>query len=221
MTLAERQVCRTRTGMTFNEHDHSRNGDGRFTATARTEAASVTLAGNRPAPAHELFRMAAEEAAAGAPIQELEPASKEESRRLLDNRAGLPDGEVLHVELHHETTPRDQSGYAELTGPSDGRPLIVHTGSTNLPFRLASGKAVIWADSSAGNHLVVGRGTEAIIVSSPDAHVTVHVEDGAHAAFHCGAESDHLLAFTEGSGRVDVVYSTEDGPRPYARRTHP
>lgn len=205
--------------MTFHEHDRSRSGDGRFAATVRPEAENVTLAGARPARAHELFRLAAEEAAAGATIQGIEPATKAEAKRLLDNREGLAGGAVLQVELNHETTPRDPNGYAELTGPSDGRPLIVHTGSTNRPFRLSAGRAVIWADSSAGNHLAIGPGAEATIVSSPDAHVTVNVEDGGQAAFHCGSETDRFLAFTEGSGRVDVVYSTEDEPRPYVRRT--
>lgn len=201
--------------MTFNEHDHSRRGDGRFTAAARTEAVSVTLTGARPARAHELFRLAAEEAAAGAPIHAIEPATKEESRRLLDNREGLPDGAVLHVELNHETTPdRGPSGYAEIICPSDGRALIVHTGSTNRQLRVASGKAVLLANSSAGNHLAIGPGAEAVIVSSPDAHVTVHVEDGGHAIFQCEKEPYRFLAFTEGSGSVDVQYGGAE-PRPY------
>jgi hypothetical protein len=204
--------------MTFNEHDHSRSGDGRFATTAHAEASCVTLPADRPMRAHELFRAAAEEAAAGAPIREIEPATKAEAKRLLDNQVGLPDGAVLQVELVHETTPeRGPSGYTEIAGPADGRPLIVHTGSTNREFRLASGKAVIRADSSAGNSLTIGPGAEAILIASPDAHVTVHVEDGGHAIFQCEKEPYRFLAFTEGSGRVDVQYGGAE-PRPYARR---
>lgn len=180
---------------------------------------SKAPAQGRPIRAHRLFLAAGEHAAAGAPIREVEPENKAESASLLNSRAGLPDGEVLHLELHHETTPdHGRDGYVELAAPSDGRPLIVHTGSTNRHFRVASGTAVIRADSSAGNHLVIGSGARATIISSPDAHVRVHVEDGGHALFRCEAETDRFLAFTKGTGTVEVQYGTS-GPRPYNRRT--
>lgn len=189
---------------------------GQYAASTHAEASGVALPA-RPMRAHELFRAAVAEAAAGALIQEIEPASKAEAKRLLDNRDGLTGGAVLQVELQHETTPdRGPSGYTEIAGPTDGRPLIVHTGSTNRQLRVASGKAVIRADSSAGNHLAVGPGAEAVIISSPDAHVTVHVEDGGHAVFQCEKEPYRFLAFTEGSGRVDVQYGGAE-PRPYVR----
>ncbi|QOT19527.1 hypothetical protein [Paenarthrobacter sp. YJN-5] len=173
----------------------------------------------RPVRVHRLFLTAGEHAAGGAPIREVEPENKAESASLLNNRAGLPDGEVLHLELHHETTPdHGRDGYVEVAGPADGRPLIVHTGSTNHHFRVAAGTAVIRADSSAGNHLVIGSGARATIVSSPDAHVRVHVEDSGHALFRCEAETDRFLAFTEGTGTVEVQYGTS-GPLPYNRRT--
>lgn len=172
-----------------------------------------------PVRAHRIFTIAGEAAAAGAVIREIEPETKAEATRLLNNRAGLPNGEVLHLELHHETVPdRGPDGYVELAGPADGRPLIVHTGSTDRHFRVAAGTVVIRADSAAGNHLVIGSGARATIVSSPDAHVTVHVDDGGRAAFRCESEPNRFLAFTKGTGSVEVQHGTSH-PRPYSRRS--
>lgn len=190
-----------------------------FLARMGAAVSEKAPAQGRPVRAHRLFMIAGEAAAAGAVIREIEPETKAESTRLLGGRAGIPNGEVLQLELNHETVPdRGPDGYVELAGPADGRPLIVHTGSTNRHFRVAAGTVVIRADSAAGNHLVIGSGARATIVSSPDAHVTVHVEDGGRALFRCETETDRFLAFTKGTGSVEVQYGTAD-PRPYSRRS--
>ena len=195
---------------------------GQFAATVHTEPGIVLS----PDGAHfvttaELFTLAQEEAAKHATIEEFDPATKSESKRLLVNRRGLPGGRVRRVNLDYNNAPDSKtSDHVEVAGPSDGRPIIVEVTSGLPRLRVSSGRAVIAADSGWGNSVTVGPGAEAIVISSPESKVTVTVEDGGYAAFLCTSEKNRFRAYPEGDGRVDVMYGTDPERRPYERSVH-
>ena len=200
---------------TFNEADVNRRA-GKFDFKNHAPSGVVLNPGGGGAPrfvnARDLFNAEL----GGAPVVEMEPATKTEARRLLRNLRGEADGAVRKVNLNHHNEP-DSSGSkrVEVTGPTDGRPIAVDLQSGIPGLLVTAGKAVIRADSRSGNSINVAEGAEAVIVADPGSKVTVEVAAGGKATLVSTATKNWFRPY--GDGDIQVKFGPDAEPEPYVR----
>ena len=142
------------------------------------------------------------------------PATKSECKRLLSNPRGEKDGKVRVVDINWEIAPDSDGGdRVEIVGPKDGRPIVLNLHSGIPYLRVASGKAIILADSSWGNSIDVADGAEATVIASRDTKTSVDVAEGGKATLVSDTEKNRFREF--GKGEIIVDYGQPGGPAPY------
>jgi hypothetical protein len=151
-----------------------------------------------------------------ADIEEITPATKAETKKLLKNAKGAPDGKVLLVRINHTNAPDSKPGEKiEIHGPKDGRPIIVDVFSGIPSLKVMSGTALIRPRSNWGNSVDVGPGAEAVLVAPADAKVTTSVDEGGKATFVCPVGKNRFRPF--GNGEIYLSTGTDTDRVPYER----
>jgi hypothetical protein len=191
---------------------------GQFAATTHSEP-GIVLAGGRAEFVSERHLYARElEALAGpgAEIEEKNPATKSEARRLLKNTRGEADGKIRLVRLNANNSPEtDLYEKVEIVGPKDGRPIVVDVTSGIPRLKVTSGTAIVRMRSNWGNSIDVGPGAEAIIIADASHKITTEVDAGGKVTFVCPTEKNWFRP--HGEGEVLMVTGTDTDRVPYER----
>lgn len=154
--------------------------------------------------------------AGGAAIEEITPATKAETKLLLKNLRGAPDGKVRLVRINHTNAPDTKPGEKiEIHGPKDGRPIIIDISSGIPSLKVMSGTALIRPRSNWGNSVDVGAGAEAVLVAPADAKVTTSVDEGGTATFVCPESKNRFRPY--GDGDIYLSTGTDTDRVPYER----
>lgn len=161
--------------MTFTEIDHPRAGSGEFATKPQTSPdvvlTAVALTG--------MDRI--EQILDGRTIETRNPVGPAMTRRALRNTRGEPDGRIRRVRITWDSlTFGGNHPPFEVSGPADGRPLVVDLFSGKSDLVIASGHVIVIAKSVAGNPIRVLLGATATIVAD-DTKVTVTAEAGSTA----------------------------------------
>lgn len=191
---------------------------GQFAATTHTEP-GIVLTGGQAEFVNDRHLFARElEAAAGpnAVLEERDPSTKSEARRLLKNSRGEECGRVRLVSLDYTNSPDTEPGNrVDVVGPKDGRPIVVDVTSGLPSLKVTSGKAIVRLRSSWGNAVDVGPGAEAIIIAPADAKVTVDCQEGGKVTFVCPTAKNRGRLY--GDGDIFVSYGTDTDRIRYER----
>lgn len=180
---------------------------GQFAATSHSEPGIVlTGAGAEFVNDKHLFeRELATLAGPDAVIEDKNPETRAEARRLLKNARGEADGRIRLVHLNHHNAPRTEIlEKVEIVGPKDGRPIVVDVTSGLPSLKVISGTAIIRPRSSWGNSVDVGPGAEAIIIGPPDAKITTNCDEGGKVTFVCASAKNRFRPF----GKGEIYLST-------------
>lgn len=151
-----------------------------------------------------------------AEIEDITPATKAETKKLLKNVKGAADGKVLLVRIHADNYPETKPGEKlEIHGPKDGRPIIVDVFSGIPSLKVMSGAAIVRPRSNWGNSVNVGAGAEAILVAPSDAKVTTECDEGGKVTFVCPNSKNRFRP--HGDGEIFLSSGTDTDRIPYER----
>lgn len=127
---------------------------GQFAAATHTEP-GIVLSGGQAEFVNDRHLFERELAAAAGPnvvLEEKDPFTKSESRRLLKNSRGEEGGRVRLVNLDYPNSPTTDLGKRiDVVGPKDGRPIALDVTSGLPSLKVTSAKAIVRMRSSWGN----------------------------------------------------------------------
>lgn len=130
---------------------------------------------------------------------DMKPVGEEETRAVLRNNDGEPDGAIRVVELGYQAVPQSNATQRSLqiSGPDDGRPLVILVTADTPNLNVISGNVFVVADSSASTNVTFREDSTGVVDARKGRRVMVNVNDQAHIDFYAG---DHGW----GSIRVDL-----------------
>jgi len=147
-------------------------------------------------------------------IEDITPATKAETKKLLKDAKGASDGRVRLIRINADNYPDTKTGEKlEIRGPEDGRPVIVDTLSGMPHLKVTSGTAIIRPRSVWGNSVDAGAGAEAVLVAPSDAKVTTECDEGGKVTFVCPNSKNRFRP--HGRGEILLSSGTDTDRIPY------
>ncbi|HEX9086148.1 MAG TPA: hypothetical protein VF867_01315 [Arthrobacter sp.] len=149
-----------------------------------------------------------------AEIEDITPATKAETKKLLKDAKGAPDGKVRLIRINATNYPETKTGEKlEVRGAKDGRPVIVDILSGMPRLKVTSGTAVIRPRSGWGNSVDVGAEGEAVMIAPSSSKVTTECEEGGKVTFVCPNSKNRFRPF--GKGEILLSSGTDTDRIPY------
>lgn len=115
---------------------------------------------------------------AGVPRTSRFPQNVTQARAALRNRRGEPNGAVRVVFLNMRCLPPE----ADVTGPADGRPLLLIIDGGFGRLNIRSGNVVVRAGSRAGNVITSLGDSQVTVIASKERKVSTSARDNSRIA---------------------------------------